>query len=101
MIILEDYPAVKLSFHELLAQRTFNKTVGINQIKSQKSEHPIKFFLENYEKQNQLYCSEKFLILDTQKEITNSTNLCVETVIRPLSEVNKLQKVDLVKRKYI
>jgi hypothetical protein len=59
------------------------------------------FFLENYKKQNELYFSEKFLILDTRKEITNSTNLCVETVIRPLSEVNKLQKVDLVKRKYI
>ncbi|GEM_PF-5571671 len=52
MIILEDYPVVKLSFHELLAQRTFNKTAAINQIKSQKYEHLIKFFLENYKKQN-------------------------------------------------
>lgn len=99
MNILEDYPSIKLSFLELMARRTFNKTVAINQIISHKSEHRIKFFLKNYKKQNQLCYSEKSLIPHTRQEIADSTGLCVETVIRTLSEMNKLNEVMIVKRK--
>lgn len=99
MQILEDYPSLKLSFLELMAQRTFNKTANIKQILSHKSEHRILFFLENYKKQNHLCSSEKSLIPHTRQEIADSTGLRVETVIRTLSVMNKLHEVIIKKHK--
>lgn len=95
MKILEDYPSIKLSFLELLAQRIYNKTITTKQIINQKPEHRIKSFLENYKKQNQLCHSQKHFIPYTRQEIADFTGLRVETVIRTLSEMNKANKVSI------
>lgn len=99
MKILEDYPSVKLSFLELMAQRIYNKTVSTKQIINQKPEHRIKSFLESYKKQNKLCSTEKILIPYTRQEIADFTGLRVETVIRTLSEMNKTKKVSIDKHK--
>jgi CRP/FNR family transcriptional regulator len=99
MKIIEDYPSIKLSFLELMAKRIYNKTISTRQIINQKPEHRIKSFLENYKKQNQLCCTEKFPIPYTRQEIADFTGLRVETVIRTLSEMNKSNKVCIDKHK--
>ncbi len=99
MRILEDYPSVKLSFLELLAQRIYNKTITSKQIINQNPEHRIKCFLENYKKKNKISSTEKVFIPYTRQEIADFTGLRVETVIRTLSEMNKSKKVSIEKHK--
>lgn len=93
-LILAEHPLVQTSFIKLFANRIYNKVIVSKQTISQKPEYRIKSFLDTYKKQN---CSslEKILIPHTRQEIADFTCLRVETVIRTLSVMNKLNIIDI------
>lgn len=96
--ILDEYPTVQKSFLTLMAQRIHAKANTSKEIINQRPEFRIQAFMSTYKKKNTC-ASSKILIPYTRQEIANFTGLRVETVIRALTKMNGLNKVDIINHK--
>lgn len=96
--ILAEYPLVQKSFLLLMANRIHAKSNTSKEIINQKPEFRIMAFLNSFKRKSGK-ANERILVPFTRQEIGNFTGLRVETVIRVLSKMNKLKKVDIVNHK--
>lgn len=96
--ILSEYPEVQSSFLTLMATRIHSKSTTSKEIINQRPEFRIMAFLNAFKKKSGK-ANERILIPFTRQEIGNFTGLRVETVIRALSKMNTLKKVDIINHK--
>ncbi len=95
LTIISEYPEINKRLIQLLALKIYRKTVTNKQIINQKPAFRINAFLMDYKQKNGSLITEKIQIPYTRQEIANFTGLRVETVIRTLSEMKKLDKVEI------
>jgi len=98
--LLDEYPFLQKKVIQLLAKRIYNKAVTVREIINNSPEDRIMSFLKAYKKKQ---CCERteIEIPYTRQEIANFTGLRVETVIRTLHKMQKLNRVYIVNRKLL
>lgn len=92
--VLYEYPEVKSNFLNAMAQRVYEKTLGIRSIINCRPETRILNFLELHKSKQGLRGPKTYIPL-TRQEIANSTGLRVETVIRTLARLDKDKVVEI------
>lgn len=97
--MLKDNPTIQTRILEVFASRIYNKIVFSKNIINHKPEYRISYFLDNLKKQKRIPVAQKLLIPYTRQEIADFTGLRVETVIRTLSSMKKLKKIDIIDHK--
>ncbi len=95
--ILDEYPTTQKQFLNLMCRRIHSKAITSKDIINQKPEFRILAFL-NAHKKGKSGC-EKEQVPFTRQEIANFTGLRVETVIRALSKMSKMNKVEIINHK--
>lgn len=95
--ILDEYSSIQKQFLNLMCFRIHAKAMTSKDIINQKPEFRIMAFLNAHKKVKN--ASEKEQVPFTRQEIANFTGLRVETVIRALSKMAKLKKVDIINHK--
>ncbi len=96
--IIDEYPEIQRSFLNLMASKILRKTRKTIEIINQKPEFRIMAFLNNFKETSEL-SAKKTIIPFTRQEIANFTGLRVETVIRVMSKMKQLKKVDIINHK--
>lgn len=96
--IIDEYPEIQRSFLNLMATKILMKTRKSIDIINQKPEFRIMAFLNNYKEESNC-CDQKIIIPYTRQEIANFTGLRVETVIRVMSKMKQLKKVEMINHK--
>lgn len=92
--ILNEYPAYKNYFLELLARRIYNKSNTSKDIINQKPDFRILAFLNNFKRKNSLQ-QNRTLVPFTRQEIADFTGLRVETVIREVKKMEQEKKLEI------
>ncbi|MFZ1528268.1 MAG: Crp/Fnr family transcriptional regulator [Ferruginibacter sp.] len=97
--ILEEYPYLQMEFLQTFARRIYDKSIAAKDLINHSPEDRIAAFLEVYKKKTG---SDKPVVVGfTRKEIANFTGLCVETVIRTLTKMEKKKMVAINNRKIV
>ena len=96
---LQENPDIQIKILKVFAWKIYNKIVFSKNIINHKPEYRIKYFLDNLKKQNNVTACQKMRIPYTRQEIADFTGLRVETVIRTISLMNKLKKIEIVDHK--
>lgn len=95
--ILDEYPCIHRNLLNLLAKRIHSKAITTKAIINQKPEYRINAFLKAHK--SGLNNGSKELVNFTRQEIANFTGLRVETVIRELSKMSKINTVEIINHK--
>lgn len=98
--LLERNPDIQKKFLLVFARRIYEKTIAAKEIVNHSPEERIMAFLNTYKRKYGVG-NTPVLVKHTRQEIANFTGLCVETVIRTLSRMQKKQKVEISNRKII
>lgn len=96
---LQENPDIQIKILKVFAWKIYNKIVFSKNIINHKPEYRIKYFLDNLKKQNNVTACQKMRIPYTRQEIADFTGLRVETVIRTISLMNKVKKIEIVDHK--
>ncbi len=96
--IIEEYPLIQRSFLNLMASKILRKTRNTIDIINQKPEFRIIAFLNNF-KENSECGAIKTIVPFTRQEIANFTGLRVETVIRVMTKMKQLKKIEIINHK--
>ena len=96
---LQENPDIQIKILKVFAWKIYNKIVFSKNIINNKPEYRIKYFLDNLKKQNNVTACQKMRIPYTRQEIADFTGLRVETVIRTISLMNKVKKIEIVDHK--
>lgn len=96
--IMEEYPYLYRDLLKEFAQRIFNKSTTARDITNNPPELRILGLLQSLKKKESDE-KKKMLVSITRQEIANRTGLRVETVIRTLMKMKKMQKVDIIDHK--
>lgn len=96
---LQENPDIQTKILKVFAWKIYNKIVFSKNIINHKPEYRIKYFLDNLKKQNNVTPCQKMRIPYTRQEIADFTGLRVETVIRTISIMNKVKKIEIVDHK--
>lgn len=96
--LLDQNPSIQKGFMILFADRIYEKTIAAKEIVNHTPEERILAFLNTYKRKNSS-SNMPILVNHTRQEIANFTGLCVETVIRTLTRMEKKQKVAINNRK--
>ena len=94
--MLEEYPSIQKNLLKLMARRIHSKATSSKDIINQKPEFRIISFLNSHKNSD---CNTKELVIFTRQEIANFTGLRVETVIRALTKMSKINKVEIINHK--
>lgn len=95
--ILDEYPYIHRNLLKLMAKRIHSKAITTKAIINQKPEYRINAFLKAHK--CGLNNGSKELVNFTRQEIANFTGLRVETVIRELSKMSKINTVEIINHK--
>jgi len=96
---LQENPDIQIKILKVFAWKIYNKIVFSKNIINHKPEYRIKYFLDNLKKQNNVTACQKMRIPYTRQEIADFTGLRVETVIRTISLMNKVKKIEIIDHK--
>lgn len=97
--LLDEYPAIQRELLVRLSRRIYNKSVTARELIHNKPEDRISAFLREFKKTSETPRDELWLVPHTRQEIANLVGLRVETVIRALKKMEKLNKVQIINHK--
>lgn len=95
--IVEEYPAIKTAFLQLMAERVYHKAVKASSLVNNPPEVRILGFLQQLKHGKPP--DGRALVPYTRQEIANATGLRVETVIRTLRKMAEAGQVEIRNRK--
>jgi len=98
-LLLSENPKVQSNVLKSFATQIYNKIAFFKNSINHKAEYRICDLFENLKKQKNKCPSEKLLIPYTRQEIADFTGLRVETVIRIVSGMHKLKKIEIKNHK--
>lgn len=97
--ILSEYAYLQMEFLNTFAQRIYDKSIAAKDLINNSPEDRIAAFLDVYKKKTG---SDKPAVVGfTRKEIASFTGLCVETVIRTLTKMEKKKIVAISNHKIV
>jgi len=96
--LLDAYPIIYKKFVQIFARRIYNKSNTVREVINNSPEMRLLGFLISFKKSNG-FSTDRIMIPFTRQELANFTGLRVETVIRTLNKMKKMNKVDIIERK--
>ena len=97
--LMEEHPAILLSFSKLLAQRLRFKFFMLKDLLCNEPEERIASLIAYLQYTKHNFCSQCGKIKLTRQQIANMTCLRVETVIRAMRHMHELGKINIRKGK--
>ena len=97
--LIKRYPELETRLLKIFASRLYNKAVTAKEIVNHTPESRILSFLDSYKKKS-MY-ENKEVIPFTRQVIADFTGLRVETVIRTLTRMKELNKIEKIGRAHV
>ncbi|NGF54957.1 Crp/Fnr family transcriptional regulator [Parapedobacter sp. SGR-10] len=97
--LLRQYPEIHFKFTESLVKDLRFKFMLTNLLSNNNPEEIIKSLIQYFNQQGKLICQDCNRLMMTRQQLANMTGLRVETIIRTIKQMEKEDKLSIIKGK--